>query len=153
MAGFVFVWGRTPTSNAASVYIERKTAGKWKRVKTMRADRYGIFKLRVTALPEKTAYMRARLADGSDVSTPFALKAPKKGWTGSAPSAPASATGSWGSFSARSTERESQLVSSHRHELTSSCASSQPPCPIQREPLALGHFAQLQRLGHRAQLL
>ena len=78
----VFVWGRTPTSKAAIVLIERKTAGKWKPVKTLRANRYGIFKLRIMALPKKTAYMRARLSDGSDVSNPFALKAPKKSWKG-----------------------------------------------------------------------
>jgi len=76
------VWGRTPTSKKVTVLIERKTAGKWKRAKVVKANRYGIFKLRITALPKKTTYMRARLANGKDVSTPFALNAPKKGWKG-----------------------------------------------------------------------
>ncbi|MHB8059243.1 MAG: hypothetical protein ACYDHO_00195 [Gaiellaceae bacterium] len=79
----VFVWGRTPTSKAASVYIERSAGKKWKRVKTVKANGSGIFKLLLPAQPIK-ASMRARLADGSDVSTAFALKEPKKGWKGCA---------------------------------------------------------------------
>jgi hypothetical protein len=76
----VFVWGRTPTSKAATVYIERKTAGKWKRAKKIKANRYGIFKLRIKTMPKKTTQMRAHLAGGSTLSNSFALKAPKKGW-------------------------------------------------------------------------
>jgi hypothetical protein len=78
----VFLWGRTPTSTAGNVLIERKSGGKWKRVKTLTANRYGIFTARISR-PAKTTYLRARLSDNSDQSVAFSLIAPKNPWKGS----------------------------------------------------------------------
>ena len=43
------LWGRTPTSSTGNVLIERKSGSKWKRVKRLEANRYGIFKARIAA--------------------------------------------------------------------------------------------------------
>jgi hypothetical protein len=77
----VMLWGRTPTSTAGKVTIERKSGGKWKRVKTLNANSYGVFKGSI-AKPAKTVYLRARLSSGKDQSAQFSLIAPKKPWTG-----------------------------------------------------------------------
>ena len=71
----VLLWGRTPTSSAGSVLIERKSGSKWKSVKRLSADRYGIFKASIPK-PANTVYLRARLANGSDQSASFSLKTP-----------------------------------------------------------------------------
>jgi hypothetical protein len=76
---YVLVWGRTPTSKKATVLIERKSGSKWKRVKRLSANRYGIFKISIPK-PANTVYLRARLSNGSDQSAAFSLKAPKKSW-------------------------------------------------------------------------
>jgi hypothetical protein len=76
----VYLWGRTPTSTKATVLIERKAKGKWKRVISLKSNRYGIFKTSIKP-PTKTTTLRARLADHSDVSNPFALKAPTQNWS------------------------------------------------------------------------
>jgi len=77
----VLLWGRTPTSSGGSVLIERKSGSKWKRVKRLSANRYGIFKASI-AKPANTVYFRARLASGSGQSAAFSLEAPKKPWKG-----------------------------------------------------------------------
>jgi len=77
----IFLWGRTPTSTAGTVLIERKSGAGWRRVKSLEANRYGIFTARIDA-PARTTYLRARLADGSDQSAPFSLKTPKETWAG-----------------------------------------------------------------------
>ena len=77
----VQLWGRTPTSSAGSVVIERKSGSRWKRVKTLRANRYGIFNASIPK-PAKTSILRARLVGGSDQSAAFSLTEPKKQWTG-----------------------------------------------------------------------
>ena len=77
----VQLWGRMPTSKAGKVIIERKSGSRWKRVKVLKANRYGIFKLRI-GKPANTVYLRARLPNKSDQSAPFSLKAPKKPWKG-----------------------------------------------------------------------
>ncbi len=77
----VTLWGRTPISKPGEVVIERKSGSEWKKVKTLSANRYGIFKARI-AKPVNTKYFRARLSDGSDQSAAFALTAPKKSWRG-----------------------------------------------------------------------
>ncbi len=73
----VLLWGRTPTSSAGSVLIERKSGSKWKHVKTLNANSYGIFKVSIPK-PANTLYLRARLSDGSDQSAEFSLIAPKR---------------------------------------------------------------------------
>ena len=75
----ITVWGRTPDSTAGRVQIQRKSGSTWKLVKTLNANSYGIFRARITR-PAKTTFLRARLADGSDISVPFSLVAPKKTW-------------------------------------------------------------------------
>jgi hypothetical protein len=77
----MLLWGRTPMSTRVRVIVERKTRGKWKPVKKLKANRYGIFKLK-TKLPPKTKSFRARLADKSDQSIPFSVKDPKHPWKG-----------------------------------------------------------------------
>jgi hypothetical protein len=77
----VYLWGRTPTSAAENVLIERQSGSRWKLVKRLKANRYGIFQARVDR-PVKTTYLRARLANGRDQSLPFSLKTPTKTWTG-----------------------------------------------------------------------
>ena len=77
----VLLWWRTPTSSGGSVLIERKSGSKWKRVTSLNANRYGIFKASI-AKPANTVYLRARLASGSDQSAAFSLEAPKKPWKG-----------------------------------------------------------------------
>jgi len=82
----ITIWGRTPGSKAGRVQIQRKSGSAWKLVTTLNANRYGIFQARVRKPPAKTktVYLRARLADGSDVSVSFSLVAPKKLWKGCA---------------------------------------------------------------------
>ena len=77
----VLLWGRTPTSRSGSVLIERKSSGKWKRVKTLRANGNGVFKASISK-PANTVSFRARLSGGSDQSAEFSLVAPKRSWTG-----------------------------------------------------------------------
>ena len=77
----VFLWGRTPTSTAGNAFIERKSGAAWKRVMSLKANSYGVFKARIEESAE-TTYLRARLANSSDLSVPFSLKTPKKTWTG-----------------------------------------------------------------------
>jgi hypothetical protein len=77
----VLLWGRTPTSKSGTVLIERKSGSKWKRVKTLKANRYGIFKVSISK-PANTTSLRARLSNGSDQSAEFSLKAPKHPWKG-----------------------------------------------------------------------
>ncbi len=79
--GKVLIWGRTPNSRSAKLLIQRKSGAGWRTVKTMTANRTGIFKTKI-ARPADTQYLRARLSDGSDYSVPFSLKAPTKLWQG-----------------------------------------------------------------------
>ncbi|MGD0167873.1 MAG: cellulase family glycosylhydrolase [Gaiellaceae bacterium] len=78
---FVTIWGRTPSSRARKIIVERKSGAKWKRVKTLKANRYGIFQTRIRK-PAKTVYLRARLAGSRSASLPFSLIPPKKPWVG-----------------------------------------------------------------------
>lgn len=64
------VWGRTPTSAAGTVVIERLSAKKWTRVAKVTAGRYGIF--RRTLAGNRGALLRARL--GSQTAVPFRVE-------------------------------------------------------------------------------
>ncbi len=77
----VLLWGRTPTSTSGNVLIERESGAKWKRVKRLKANRYGVFQARIDE-PAKATYLRARLATGRDWSVQFSLQTPKKTWAG-----------------------------------------------------------------------
>lgn len=71
----ILVWGRTPTSSAANVVIERGQGRRWTRLAVLRADRYGIFTRR---LPVRASgdLVRARLANGKGISLGFSLTRP-----------------------------------------------------------------------------
>ena len=68
------VWGRVPGGVTATVRIERRArpGATWRLVRTLRADRYGIFRALLPGSSAKGA-MRARLVGGADVSVPFGL--------------------------------------------------------------------------------
>jgi len=70
----VTVWGRTPAGTAASVAIQRRDGSAWRTVLRLPAARNGIFQGSVP-VGLRQGYLRARLADGSDVSLPFGLQA------------------------------------------------------------------------------
>jgi len=85
----VSFWGRLPSSAAGKVLIESNksnaTTG-WKLVQKPTANGAGVFKGGFTK-PAKATYFRARLANGSDTSTAFALTLPSGAawhWTGCA---------------------------------------------------------------------
>lgn len=61
------VWGRTPDSRSHEVAIERRGSGRWIAVATVRANRYGIFRLRPRVLNGRV--LRARI--GQTASLPF----------------------------------------------------------------------------------
>jgi hypothetical protein len=69
--GRTLVWGRTPTSSAGTVVVERKASRGWRRVTTLHASRYGIFIARL-ASPTK-GYLRARVGSPTAKSLPFSL--------------------------------------------------------------------------------
>jgi hypothetical protein len=66
----VVVWGRTPTSRAGALLLERRRANKWTRVRTLRANRHGIFSARLQG--PAGGFLRARI--GRDRSLPFAVR-------------------------------------------------------------------------------
>ena len=80
-SGKTLLWGRTPKSKSGKVFIERKSGRKWVKLKTLSANGSGIFKASIPK-PAKTVLFRARLANGSDQSAEFSLKAPKHPWKG-----------------------------------------------------------------------
>jgi hypothetical protein len=72
--GQVSYWGRTPAGVRKAVVVEQQRRG-WKRLASPKVDRYGIFQGRVPARGRGS--LRARLANGSDLSLPFSLNRPK----------------------------------------------------------------------------
>jgi hypothetical protein len=71
--GRVLVWGRTPGGVRGNVVVEQKSGRSWRRLTSLRADRYGIFQRRVR--PRGGGDMRARLR-GSASSLAFSLRRP-----------------------------------------------------------------------------
>lgn len=72
--GRVFTWGRTPTSRAARVVVERQVGGSWRRVGTLRANRFGIFFATWRIFPQRAPW-RARIArPGGETSLAFTLQ-------------------------------------------------------------------------------
>jgi hypothetical protein len=69
------VWGRTPTSSKAKLKIEQKVKGSWRKLKKLKADRYGVFYNRKVRLKGKGA-VRAKLSSGV-VSPSYAPKKTK----------------------------------------------------------------------------
>jgi hypothetical protein len=70
--GRVLVWGRTPGGARASLVVEQRSGNRWRRLASLRSDRYGIFqrKLRTSG----TGDLRARR--GAAKSLAFSLKRP-----------------------------------------------------------------------------
>ncbi|MEX2464789.1 MAG: hypothetical protein WD428_02820 [Gaiellaceae bacterium] len=66
----LFVWGRTPGSDAARVVIEARISGTWRRLAVLRGNRHGIF-TRVLRASAPGKLVRARLAGQSDASVAF----------------------------------------------------------------------------------
>jgi hypothetical protein len=68
--GKLFVWGRTPAGMRGRVVVQLRTARGWRRLATLRADQYGIFRrtLRVSAAGRM---VRARLVGRKDASLAF----------------------------------------------------------------------------------
>jgi hypothetical protein len=71
----VLVWGRTPWGLRGRVVIEQRGSS-WRRVATLRSDRFGIFTK--TLRTSKRGFMRARLLPASgrpaELSVPFSLR-------------------------------------------------------------------------------
>jgi hypothetical protein len=78
-AGGLLFWGRTPGGLPAQVVVERKGAGGWRRLASLRTDRYGVFTRRLAGVTAGNGFVRARLAGASSAaagSQPFSLKPP-----------------------------------------------------------------------------
>jgi hypothetical protein len=71
----VLIWGRTPASIPATVVVEQKRRGGFKKVATVATNAYGVFQR--TLRTRKKGSLRARLANGSIQSLPFSLKRPR----------------------------------------------------------------------------
>jgi hypothetical protein len=68
----VEIWGRTPTSRAGSVIVERRVGARWVRALTLRANAFGIFAAKpAMATAKNTDVMRARF--GREFAVPFRL--------------------------------------------------------------------------------
>jgi polysaccharide biosynthesis protein PslG len=74
--GRVKVWGRTADGRSHQVVIERKRRNGWSRVKTLGADRHGIFKAKWHSSDRKHTY-RARVPRGAH-SNGFSLNKPRR---------------------------------------------------------------------------
>jgi hypothetical protein len=72
--GRISVWGRTPNSKRGRVAVEQRSGGRWARLTTLSADRYGIF--RTSIRPRGRGDVRARMVKGSAKAVPFSLKVP-----------------------------------------------------------------------------
>jgi len=71
--GRVRVWGRTPDGRAGPVTIEHGSGAAWRRLATLRANRYGIFDRRLRG--PRRGSLRARLPSG-EAALPFSLERP-----------------------------------------------------------------------------
>ena len=58
--GRVLVWGRTPGGKSGSVAVEQRSGSRWRRLASLRADRYGIFQRKLR--PRGSGDLRARLS-------------------------------------------------------------------------------------------
>lgn len=72
-AASVYVWGRTPGGKAATVLIERKNGGRWRRVGSIRTGASGVFVRTIRLTLPATAFMRARVAGATSIAFPLRL--------------------------------------------------------------------------------
>jgi hypothetical protein len=70
----VYFWGRTPSGKRTRVIVQQRVGKRWKRLRVLRANRYGIFSRRVRTF--RRGRLRALLRGGSDQSVAFSLKRP-----------------------------------------------------------------------------
>jgi hypothetical protein len=70
----VYVWGRTPGGKRAKVIVQQRVGKRWKRLRVLRANRYGIFSRRIRT--SRRGRLRAVLRGGSDWSVAISLKRP-----------------------------------------------------------------------------
>ncbi len=68
----VLVWGRTPAGRPGTVTIEQRDGGRWRRLRSLRTDRYGIFSARLAR--RGSGVLRSTL--GRTRSVPFSLHRP-----------------------------------------------------------------------------
>ncbi len=73
-SGRVSIWGRTPTGTRATVRIEQKRKGGYRKIATVKADGYGIFQRKIRPPKGRRGALRARASSGT--SPPFSLKVP-----------------------------------------------------------------------------
>jgi hypothetical protein len=69
-------WGRTPTSTRTAVVVEQRRGAAWVRVAAASVSGDGVFQGRIARVRGNGA-LRARLANGRDVSLGFGLTVPK----------------------------------------------------------------------------
>ncbi len=67
------VWGRTSGSDRRAVRIEQRRGGRWTRLRSLRSDRFGIFRARVRL--RGNGALRARA--GGAAALPFSLSVPR----------------------------------------------------------------------------
>ena len=65
----VVIWGRTPGGRAGVVQIQRRTAGRWRTIRRVRTNRFGIF---TSTLPIRTRPALRALQPRNGASVPFA---------------------------------------------------------------------------------
>jgi hypothetical protein len=73
-SGRVFIWGRLPGGRSGDVAIEQSSSEGWRRLGTLRSDRFGIFSQLYATSDEGP--LRARVLDRNDISLPFSLQVP-----------------------------------------------------------------------------
>jgi hypothetical protein len=71
----VYFWGRTPDGKRGKVIVQQRRGSRWKRLRGVRTNRYGIFSRRVRT--HRHGRLRAVLPGGSDWSVAFSLKRPR----------------------------------------------------------------------------
>jgi hypothetical protein len=70
----VYFWGRTPSGKRATVIVQQKVGRRWKRLRLLTTNNFGIFSKRVRSA--RRGGLRALLRDGSDQSVAFSLTRP-----------------------------------------------------------------------------
>jgi hypothetical protein len=71
----VYFWGRTPSGQRRKVIVQQRVGKRWKRLRRLKANRYGIFSRRVRT--SRRGRLRALLRDRSDRSVAFSLNRPR----------------------------------------------------------------------------
>jgi hypothetical protein len=70
----VYFWGRTPGGKRAKVIVQQRVGKRWKRLRVLKTNGFGIFSRRVRTF--RRGSLRTQLRDGSDRSVAFSLTRP-----------------------------------------------------------------------------